>query len=51
LGLDGSQPPHTTIKEMAVHYVREMREVQPEGPYLIGGRSSGGTVAFEWLAN
>jgi len=47
VGLDGNQPPHTSIKEMAAHYIREMREVQPEGPYLIGGRSSGGTVAFE----
>jgi amino acid adenylation domain-containing protein len=47
LGLDGNQAPHTSVKEMAAHYIREMREVQPEGPYLIGGRSSGGTVAFE----
>lgn len=47
LGLDGNQPPHNSIKEMAAHYINEMREVQPEGPYLIGGRSSGGTVAFE----
>lgn len=46
-GLDGNQSPHTTIKDMAAHYIKEMREVQPEGPYLIGGRSSGGTVAFE----
>ncbi len=46
-GLDGNQAPHTSIKEMAAHYIREMREVQPAGPYLIGGRSSGGTVAFE----
>jgi aspartate racemase len=46
-GLDGTQPPHTTIAEMAAHYIKEIREVQPEGPYLIGGRSSGGTVAFE----
>ena len=46
-GLDGNQPPHTTIKEMAAHYIKEMREVQPEGPYLVGGRSSGGTIAFE----
>lgn len=46
-GLDGSQPPHTTIEDMAAHYIKEMREVQPEGPYLLGGRSSGGTVAFE----
>jgi thioesterase domain-containing protein len=46
-GLDGRQAPHTSIKEMATHYIREMREVQPEGPYLLGGRSSGGTIAFE----
>jgi len=46
-GLDGKEEPHTTIKEMADHYLKEMREVQPEGPYLIGGRSSGGTIAFE----
>jgi aspartate racemase len=46
-GLDGNQPPHTTIKDMATHYITELREVQSEGPYLIGGRSSGGTIAFE----
>jgi len=46
-GLDGIQPAHTTIRDMAAHYIKEMREVQPEGPYLLGGRSSGGTVAFE----
>ncbi len=46
-GLDGNQSPHTTIKDMAAHYIKEMREVQAQGPYLIGGRSSGGTVAFE----
>ena len=32
---------------MAAHYLKEMREVQAEGPYLLGGRSSGGTIAFE----
>lgn len=47
LGLDGKQAPHTSIKEMATHYINEMREVQPHGPYLIGGRSSGGTIAYE----
>jgi amino acid adenylation domain-containing protein len=46
-GLDGEQEPHATIKEMAAHYIAEMRDVQPEGPYLIGGRSGGGTIAFE----
>jgi aspartate racemase len=46
-GLDGKSEPHTSIKEMAAHYIKEMREVQPAGPYLLGGRSSGGTIAFE----
>ena len=46
-GLDGKQEPHTTIKQMATHYIAEVRDLQPEGPYLIGGRSSGGTIAFE----
>jgi len=46
-GLDGNKPPHTTIAEMASHYLKEIRDVQPEGPYLLGGRSSGGTIAFE----
>ncbi|MDX6577744.1 MAG: hypothetical protein QOE96_3697 [Blastocatellia bacterium] len=46
-GLNGAEEPHTGIKEMAAHYLKEMREVQPEGPYQLGGRSSGGTIAFE----
>lgn len=46
-GLDGKSAPHTSIKEMAEHYIKEMREVQAAGPYLLGGRSSGGTIAFE----
>ena len=46
-GLDGQSAPHTSIKEMAAHYLKEMREIQPAGPYLLGGRSSGGTIAFE----
>jgi thioesterase domain-containing protein/acyl carrier protein len=46
-GLDGRQPPHTRIEDMAAHYIKETRELQPEGPYLIGGRSLGGIIAFE----
>jgi amino acid adenylation domain-containing protein len=45
-GLDGRQP-HTRIEDMAEHYVKEIRELQPNGPYLIGGRSLGGIIAFE----
>jgi amino acid adenylation domain-containing protein len=46
-GLDGQQPPHTRVEDMAAHYIKEMRELQPAGPYFIGGRSLGGMVAFE----
>jgi thioesterase domain-containing protein len=46
-GLDGSRAPHTRVEDMAAHYIKEMRELQPEGPYFIGGRSLGGMVAFE----
>jgi amino acid adenylation domain-containing protein len=45
-GLDGGTL-HTRVEDMAAHYIKEMRELQPEGPYFIGGRSLGGVVAFE----
>jgi amino acid adenylation domain-containing protein len=46
-GLDGRRPPHTRVEDMAAHYIKEVRELQPAGPYFIGGRSLGGMVAFE----
>jgi amino acid adenylation domain-containing protein len=46
-GLDGKSEPLHTIEEMAVEYLREMRVVQPKGPYHIGGYCLGGTVAYE----
>jgi thioesterase domain-containing protein len=46
-GLDGKQPPRTSLTEMASHYINEIRAVQPEGPYYLGGYSFGGLVAFE----
>jgi len=46
-GLDGQQPPHTRIEDMAADYVREIRSLQPKGPYFIGGRSLGGIIAYE----
>ena len=36
-----------TIEEMASIYVKELRAVYPHGPYLLGGLSFGGIVAFE----
>ena len=46
-GLHENLLPDTRVEDMAAHYIKEMREVQPEGPYFIGGRSLGGMVAFE----
>jgi thioesterase domain-containing protein len=33
-GLDGEEKVHGSIKEMAAHYLKEIRKVQPEGPYI-----------------
>jgi len=46
-GLDGKLPPLTRIEDMAALYIKEIRTLQPEGPYCLGGGSSGGIVAFE----
>ncbi|MEW6735544.1 MAG: thioesterase domain-containing protein, partial [Acidobacteriota bacterium] len=47
LGLQDEQEPLTSIEEMASCYISAIRKVQPSGPYLIGGWSFGGVVAFE----
>ena len=46
-GLDAGQQPHTRIEDMAAEYLEAIREVQPHGPYLLGGWSMGGVIAFE----
>ncbi len=46
-GLDGSSPLLTTIEEMAARYVKEIRSVQPHGPYFLGGYCLGGSIAYE----
>jgi amino acid adenylation domain-containing protein len=35
------------IEDMAAYYIEAIRAVQPAGPYLLGGWSFGGVVAFE----
>jgi thioesterase domain-containing protein/acyl carrier protein len=45
--LEGRKVRHTAIEDIAAHYLKEVRRVQPEGPYYIGGHSLGGLVAFE----
>ena len=46
-GLDGQSAPHSSVEEMASAYLDEILAVQPHGPYLLGGHSSGSWVAFE----
>ncbi len=46
-GLDGKRECLTSIPQMAERYIQEIRRVQPEGPYRIGGYSFGGLVAYE----
>jgi amino acid adenylation domain-containing protein len=45
-GVDGGEPLES-VEEMAAAYVAALRAVQPAGPYLLGGWSLGGVVAFE----
>jgi amino acid adenylation domain-containing protein/non-ribosomal peptide synthase protein (TIGR01720 family) len=46
-GLDGREPPLDTVEALARRYVEAVRAVRPEGPYVLGGWSMGGVVAFE----
>jgi thioesterase domain-containing protein len=46
-GLDGRRALHTSVEAMARHYLNAIREIQPRGPYLLGGRCLGGLVAYE----
>jgi amino acid adenylation domain-containing protein len=46
-GLDGRQTRHKSVPEIATNYVEDLRRVQTHGPYLLGGYSFGGVVAFE----
>ncbi len=45
-GADGTGEPYASVEEMAADYVAAIREIDPEGPYLLGGYSGGGTAAI-----
>lgn len=46
-GLDGKSAGKRRFEDMAAHYIEEIRNVQPRGPYFLGGWCLGGNVAFE----
>jgi thioesterase domain-containing protein len=45
--LEVDQPALLRIEDMAAHYLKEIRRVQPEGPYHLLGYSFGGIVVLE----
>lgn len=46
-GLQPGEEPLDDVPAMAALYVQALRGLQPQGPYHLGGWSSGGLVAFE----
>src|SRR5205809_2721927 len=46
-GIDGVEEPFERIEDMAQFYLDAIREVQPQGPYLLVGYSLGGLVTLE----
>jgi thioesterase domain-containing protein/acyl carrier protein len=46
-GLEGDKPFLTSIEDMAAVYLDEIRRVQPDGPYMLGGYCMGGIIALE----
>ena len=50
-GLDPDRESHMRVlKAMAVHYLAEIRAVQPSGPYALCGFSFGGSSSMKWRA-
>jgi len=46
-GLDGVTPPHTSVEDLARHYLDVIEHERKETPLIISGHSFGGLVAFE----
>jgi acyl transferase domain-containing protein/thioesterase domain-containing protein/D-arabinose 1-dehydrogenase-like Zn-dependent alcohol dehydrogenase/acyl carrier protein len=46
-GVDGKSTPLDQVEAMATQYIRQLQKYQPTGPYLLGGSSFGGMIAYE----
>jgi thioesterase domain-containing protein/acyl carrier protein len=46
-GLSGTDEPLTSIEDIAAAFLREIRQVQPSGPYYLLGACMGGVIAYE----
>lgn len=47
LGSVDREAPQIDVPVLAADYIRQVRSIQAEGPYLVGGHSIGGVIAFE----
>ncbi|MGB6169812.1 MAG: SDR family NAD(P)-dependent oxidoreductase [Geitlerinemataceae cyanobacterium] len=47
LGMDENEQPLTRMEDIAAHHIKSIQQIQPIGPYFLGGHSFGGKVAFE----
>ncbi len=47
IGSEGEKIRYKTIEEFASEYLKQMVNVLPEGPYILGGLSIGGHLAYE----
>ena len=46
-GLDGTEAPLDSVEDFAALYLDSVREVQPNGPYKLGGYSFGSWIAVQ----
>lgn len=46
-GLDGNIVKNESLEDIASAYLKEIRSLQPDGPYILGGFCFGGLVALE----
>lgn len=45
--IGGGDGEYTDIKAMAADYIQAIKQIQPEGPYCLGGWSLGAVIAYE----
>jgi len=46
-GLVAPSEPYSTVETMAAGYIVALKQIQPAGPYFLGGYCFGGVVAYE----
>lgn len=47
IGSEGENIRYRDIESFAAEYVKQLRRIVPEGPYILGGFSMGGILAYE----